>query len=347
VTDQQWAILLDVLAGQRVDPPAVGFLVDGPWVAGVNGVRLMDYFTDNAVWLQANLQANSRFPGVMWLPGFWAEFGMISNPPSFGCKCVWPEDGFPTCEPAIPGLDQVDQLAVPNVRTDGLLPFILQRLERTREAIESAGHKIRFATSHGPLTIASYVVGQTDFLIGLKTAPEACHKLLELATEFVCDWLRLQKERFPTIDGVLVLEDLLGFIGEQDFRQFALPYMRRIFAALDVSVRFLHNDAYGLVTAQYLSELNVNLFNFSFEHPIDEIRRLAGDQVTLMGNVAPRDVLALGSIDQVQVAVQEVLERAGGPERLIVSAGGFTPPQFGAEKIEAFCQVVRQWRWPA
>ena len=98
MTDRQWEDLLRIIGGEMFDSLPVGFLVDGPWIAGINGIGLMDYFTDNCLWLEANLAAVERFPNVLWLPGFWAEFGMISNPPSFGAKCIWPEDGFPTCE---------------------------------------------------------------------------------------------------------------------------------------------------------------------------------------------------------------------------------------------------------
>ena len=38
----------------------------------------------------------------------------------------------------------------------------------------------------------------------------------------------------------------------------------------------LTNDAHGLVTARYLESMGCNLFNFSFEHTIDEIRQLTG-----------------------------------------------------------------------
>ena len=340
MTDGQWETLLRILSGELLDPLPVGFLVDGPWVTGVSNVDLMEYFTDNRVWLESNLNAVRQFPDVLWLPGFWAEFGMISNPPSFGTKCIWPEDGFPTCDPVLRGYDDIARLEVPDVRADGLLPFIIRRLEQNQKAIEEAGHRIRFATSHGPLTIASYLLGHTEFLIGMRTEPAATHRLVHVVTEFIVNWLELQKERFPNIDGVLILEDFMGFIGDQDFREFALPYVKRIFAALDVSVRFLHNDAYGLITAPHLESMGVNLFNFSFEHTVDEIRELAGDRVTLMGNIPPRDVLGLGTPDDVRRSVRSLLEHVTDPHRLILSAGGFTPGQFTAEKIAAFCAAV-------
>jgi uroporphyrinogen-III decarboxylase len=340
MTDEQWIRLLKILDGERLDPLPVGFLVDGPWFAGLRNVRLIDYLTDSRIWLDANMYAVERFPEVLWLPGFWAEFGMISNPPSFGAKCIWPEDGFPTCEPVLRDYADIADLAVPDVRADGLLPLILARVQQNLPAIQAAGHRVRFAAAHGPLTIGSYLLDHTPFFLGMRTEPAAIHRLLEITTQFVIDWLRLQKERIPSIDGILVLEDMMGFVGVQDFREFALPYMTRIFASLDVSIRFLHNDAAGLITAQHLTEMGVNLFNFSFEHPIAEIRRLAGDGVTLLGNIPPRDVLGRGTEQDVREHVARVLCQLADHRRLIVSGGGFTPPQFGEAKIRAVCEAA-------
>jgi uroporphyrinogen decarboxylase len=341
MTDQQWDELLRILHGELLAPLPVGFLVDGPWVAATLGVSLMDYFTDNGVWLEANRHAHECHPDVFWLPGFWAEFGMISNPPAFGARCIWPEAGFPSCEPVLRGCDDIAQLKRPNVRTDGLLPFIIQRLQRCRPVIEQAGHRTRFATAHGPLTIGAYLLGHTEFFLGMREEPTAIERLLRTVTDFVIQWLAYQRECFPSIEGILILEDLMGFVGEADFQTFVLPHMAEIFQAIDVPVRFLHNDAAGLITAKYLEQMNVNLFNFSFEHDFCEIRRLAGDKVTLLGNIPPRDVLALGTAEDVRRSVGGLLGRVSERRRMIVSAGGFAPAALTADKIAAFCAAAR------
>jgi uroporphyrinogen decarboxylase len=86
----------------------------------------------------------------------------------------------------------------------------------------------------------------------------------------------------------------------------------------------------------------VNLFNYSFEHDVNEVRRLAGDTVTLMGNIPPRDVLGQGACQDVTESVLRLLSRLDDPRRNILSAGGFTPREFNEEKINAFCQAVRK-----
>ena len=120
MTDPQWTTLLRVLNGERLNPLPVALLVDCPWFSYRAGTGHMDYFTDDAVWLEANLTACAEFPDVMLVPGFWAEYGMSTNPSAFGCKCVWPEDQFPFPEKILEGCEQIPDIRKPNCRTDGL-----------------------------------------------------------------------------------------------------------------------------------------------------------------------------------------------------------------------------------
>jgi len=342
MTDPQWQSLLRVLRGEAVDPLPVGLIVDSPWLPGWAGMSILDYLADPARWMDANLRACRRFPQCMFLPGFWAEYGMCTEPSAFGCRCVWPAQEFPFPEKVIEDHAAIGKLKRPNCRTDGLLPFVLKRMEHGRSEIERHGHAIRFATARGPMNIASYVLGHTEFLTGIRTEPEATHRLLALITDFIVEWLEVQAVAVDSIDGVLVLDDLIGFIGARDFAEFALPYLKRIFQSLSVSVKALHNDAHGLITARRLEEIGVNLFNFSFEHSLAQMRELAGPTVTLLGNLPPRDVLALGTPEDVRRGVAAMLQSIGDRRRIVFSVGGGTPPGVSSENLDAFCQAVAQ-----
>jgi len=342
MTDPQWEQLLRVLDGERLDPLPVAFIIDSPWLPGWAGCSILDYYASQPRWLEANFRAVRQFPDVVFLPGFWSEFGMCTEPSAFGAKCVFADNDFPFAEKVLHCLDDVDRLARPNCRTDGLCPFVVKRLEHCRGEIEAAGHRIRFAVSRGPLNIASFLAGHTELLIALKTEPAAAVKLIDLVTDFVIDWLGYQRQRFDSIDGILVLDDLIGFVGERDFRQFVLPAFRRISAALDVRIKALHNDARGLITARCLAEMGFNLFNFGFEHSLGEVRQLAGEPVVLLGNLPPRDVLAAGTPDEVRRATRAMVESVEDQRRILFSCGGGMPPKVSTANIQAFCQAVRQ-----
>ncbi len=335
MTDHQWQDLLRVVRGELLDPLPVGLIVDSPWLPGWAGATILDYFSDPLVWLEVNLKAVHAFPQIIFLPGFWAEFGMCTEPSAFGVKCIWHEHAFPSVEKCLEDYSAIDRLKKPDCRTDGLLPFVLKRLTRCRRSIESAGHRIRFAVARGPLNIASYLLGHTEFLLGVKTHPEHIDRLLDVVTDFLVDWIGLQVDTFDTIGGVLLLDDLVGFLGEADFQRFAFPHLKRIYDARPVAVKFLHNDAHGLVTARHLEAMGVNMFNFSYTHGLDAMRRAAGPSVVLVGNVPPRDVLAQGTPDDVRRCVADALDPLADHRRVLLSAGGGVPPGVSTANLEA------------
>ncbi len=342
MTEKQWNGLLAVLNGERVSPLPVGFITDSPWLPGWAGMSILDYYSSESLWLEANLKAIRHFPEVWFLPGFWSEFGMCTEPSAFGAKCTWQEADLPFAGRIVETPAQMAAVSKPDVRKDGLLPFMLRRWQHCQKAIAAEGHAVRFAVARGPLNIASFLLGTTEIMMAIKESPPETHALLKTITDFLCDWIQLQKEAIPTIEGIFVLDDLVGFLGKKDFAEFALPYLRRVFQAVQAKVRFFHNDAQGLVCAPFLAELGINLFNFSFNHSLETMRQLVGPEVTRLGNLPPRDVLAAGTPEQVRKGVEAMLKPVSDNRRLIASAGGGLAPGTPSENIAAFLQTAQK-----
>ena len=340
MTPQQWEKLLAVIDGQVIDPLPVGFVIDSPWLPGWAGITALDYYVSEQMWFEANIKAVTQFPDVMFLPGFWSEYGMCTEPSAFGAKCSWHETELPHAGKIIGDFQSAGSLSKPNCEKDGLLPFVLRRLEHYQSRIEEHGHHIKFAVARGPLNIASFLAGTTEFLMAIRTDPEQVHRLLETITDFTVDWLGLQAQTFPSIDGIFILDDIVGFIGDDDFRTTAMPYLERIFQSLDVAVRFFHNDAGGLVCAPHLQQIGVNIFNFSFQHTLAEMKELTNNTVTLLGNIPTRDVLAAGTPDDVRNSVAAALESVDDRSRIILSCGGGMPPDVPTDNIEAFLSAA-------
>jgi len=342
MTEKQWSTLLNVLNGKTAETMPVGFIIDSPWLPGWAGIPIIDYFTSELDWLEANFKAIEAFPDAIFLPGFWSEFGMCTEPSAFGSKCSWQSNDLPFAHPVITGFDKIDSISKPDPSKDGLLPFVLNRLKHAQGQIERQGHAIRFAVSRGPLNIASFLMGTTEFLMGIRANPDEAQKLLDTITDFIVDWLTLQIESFQTIDGIFILDDIVGFLGEKDFVKFAKPRLKKIFNCRDVKVRFFHNDAPGLVCAPHLADIGVNLFNFSSDHSLSQMRKLAGDSVALLGNIPPRDVLAGGSPKDVTDTVKAMLNSIEDKSRIIASCGGGMPPGVSTENINAFIETVKK-----
>lgn len=340
--DAQWEALLAVIRGERLSTLPTGFIVDSPWLPNWAGHSILDYFTSERIWYESHQRAHAAFPDTWFLPGFWSEFGMCTEPSAFGAVSTWTENEFPFAQKILHSVEQVDRLERPNPRSHGLLPFVVKRLLHYRSAIEQSGHKIRFAVARGPLNIASFLMGTTEFLTAIKTEPQRMHHLLGLITDFLIDWVAYQRKAIPTIDGLLVLDDLVGFVGKNDFQAFALPYLKKIFA-LDVSVKFFHNDAPCKVAAPFLPEAGINLLNFGIQHTLADMASWTQNKIVLLGNVPPRDVLAQGTPEQVRAHTCAMLEAVPNRTRLIVSCAGGMPPGAPAENIQALIDAARSF----
>ena len=341
MTDQQWNNLLAVLRGEVLGPLPVGFIIDCPWLPGWHGRDIADYLTSETLWFEANRKAIETFPDAWFLPGFWSEFGMCTEPSAFGCKCRFPANEFPFAEALIKDVEQIADLQPPNVRADGLLPFMLNRLRWAQPRIEEMGHKIRFSVSRGPLNVATFLMGATEFLCAIKTDPEPVHQLMRLITDYLKQWHALQRETFSSIAGIMMLDDIVGFMGEADFVEFGLPCFRELYD-VNVPVKFFHNDAPCAQSIRHYPDIGINLYNPGVQTSLTEMRRLCGNKLTILGNIPPRDVLAQGTPDDVRNAVKQLLDEAKDRSRLILSCGGGVPPGVSTENLQAFIEAARQ-----
>ncbi len=342
MTEQQWETLLAVIHGEDIRPVPTGFIIDSPWIPNWAGYSILDYFTRPDVWFNTNLQAMKTFPGTMFLPGFWSEYGMCTEPSAFGAISTWEENEFPFAKPVLKTPDDVARLDMPNPKKDGLLPFVIKRLRDFQPEMEKAGHKIRFAVARGPLNIASFLMGSTEFLMALKMERDKMEQLLTIVSDFLVEWIQYQKECFPSIDGILLLDDIVGFISRRDFQKFGLFYLKKVYDSLDVSVKFFHNDSPCKASAPYLAEVGINLLNFGIQHTLSEMKAWTDNQITLLGNLPPRDVLAIGTAEDVKKTTREMIEALDDARNIIFSCGGGMPPDVTTENIEAFLHTVEE-----
>ena len=341
MTDKHWSNIIDILKGKVITPLPVGFIIDSPWLPNWYGISILDYYSNDDLWFKANIKAIETFPDIIFFPGFWSEVGMCSEPSAFGARCSFPGNEFPHAYKIITDISDIDKLIKPNAETDGFAPFLLNRLKLYKEKIEDSGHKIRFSVSRGPLNIASYLMGTTEFLMNMMLYPDQIHKLLSLITDYLIELHNLQKATFSSVDGIMILDDIIGFVGETEFQEFVLPYFKKLYNT-EVKVKFLHNDAECGVSLPYLSEIGINIFNMAFDTDLNNLKEETGNQIVMLGNIPPRDVLAGGTENEVKESARKMISGLKDKSRIIFSCGGGMPPKVKTENILAFYNEINK-----
>ncbi len=342
---QHWQDFLVAARGGRPERVPVALIVDSPWLPGFAGLHTLDFFLDTRTWLDTYLKLLARFPEVVFLPGFWVEYGMANEPSAFGARVLW----HPNQPPGIRHLDLPPErwaaLPRPDPETDGLMPLVLRRLARLAQGGElPEPHRIRFVAARGPLAVAAHVLGMLPFLEATALEPEATAAALEIFTDTVIAFLRAQLARLREPAGVLVLDDLPGLLSPPAFDAIALPSLQRVFDAFPGLLRIYHNDTPSPHLLPKMGQLHCEVWNWSHEMDVAAVRQAVGPGLALLGNVAPLDTLARATPERVYREARACVEKMAGQPGFILSAGGGASPGTPAENLDA---LVRAARGPA
>jgi uroporphyrinogen decarboxylase len=321
----------------------VALIVDSPWLPGYAGIDTRDYFLLPDKWLDINLGLLERFPDAAWIPGFWVEYGMAAEPSAFGAKVRFHADRPPSIEPLIDDLAFWAEAKPANPGEDGLMPFVLRLYEFMDERLYAEGLSIKMIAARGPMTVLSWLVGVTPLLMSVVTDPGTLTSALETVTTTLIRWLRAQLDTLRQPEGILVLDDIVGMVSERHYEALIHPHLRRIFDEFEGLIRVYHNDTPCLHLAGSLVEANFDVFNFSHETDIAEIKAKMGHRVALMGNVPPLDVGVRGTPAEVANWARACLDQGAPGGGMILSFGGGVSPGTPAENIDALLQVAREW----
>jgi len=349
MTNKQWSLFRRILRGET-DNITVGLIVDSPWMPGYCGISNIDFYARPSAWFDAYMKIKKDFPDVLFLPDWWAEYGMATEPSGFGIKFNFYDTNLPTVHHLIDDMDDaediINTLKAPDPRKDGLMPLLLNIQRWVKPKLDEIGEQINIVSTRGPLTIAAHLFSVTEFLMCAKVDPDPVHKLLKITTGLCKSWLETQLENVGTAEGILVLDDVAGFFGKDDYEEFAQPYLKEVFSAFPECLHLFHNDTDNDICFPYMDDLGVDLLNFTHKKGIGAARLQAGGNVTLLGNIPPMS-LVRNRPDEVYDLAKECIDSYvaanGNTKRLLLSLGGGVPMEAKGECINAIIRAAEEY----
>jgi len=341
---EQWTTFKRAARLEKLDKIPMALIVDSPWIPGYLGIKHLDYYLDREVWFEANLKIMREFPDIIFVPSWWMEYGMAAEPSVLGAKTKFWQNNTPSEYHTLYRLEDIDRLPECDVETDAFAALTLHRIRMERQRILDHGYILPMVTSRGPLCTAGFVRGTTEFMFDLVEDPKGAHKLIELCTRVVIDWLKAQhKAMGDTVEGIFILDDIVGFIGKDHYEEFAHPYLKRICDAFPADwVKLYHNDAEVGACLDHLPDTGFNILNWGKHRDIREVKRRVGKRMCLMGNVNPLEVAVRGTPSEVRKAALGVLEGAEG-EGIVLSVGGGVSPGTPRANIVAMLEALQEF----
>jgi uroporphyrinogen decarboxylase len=226
----------------------------------------------------------------------------------------------------------IESLAVPRVgeKRTGVYLSTVKRLRSTITDAYVLGGMI------GPFSLAGRLFGVSEALAETMNEPEMIHTLLEKTTSFLLAYGRAFKE--SGAHGLIIAEPTAGLMSPQSMRQFCVPYIRQIITALndDDFQIILHNCGAKLPHLKPSLETGARILHFG--KPMDIVAALSqvpGDTV-LCGNLDPSEVFVSGTIPEVRMATQQLIERTSQFKNFVISSGCDIPAQAPLQNLFTF-----------
>jgi uroporphyrinogen decarboxylase len=279
----------------------------------------------------------------IWIDALMEELGQPDSASAYanlGQDCVM----MPTCNPPgsnawRTGTDEWGRVWQDGIFVEGVvrtiadlerytppLDYVAQFYDRDqiREVRESyPNHCLIFGTHIGPFTAAFMAMGFERFFMCLVEDPTFAHQLLETRTEWC---IAMYQEAITQGAEVLVLGDDAGFgggpmISPRMWREYILPYHKRIVDALDVPLIW-HSD--GNVELLLSMAIEAGFVGFHGLDPVAgmdlaKIKKEFGQHLVLIGNVDVR-VLCGSDLEAVRGEIDRcIAQGADGGGYMIAS----------------------------
>lgn len=239
----------------------------------------------------------------------------------------------PVIKNPITNVDDVKKLRALSPKDD--ISFLLETIKILRG--ELTVPLIGFSAA--PFTLASYLVEgkpSRDFMkvksLMYKEA-EAWTLLMEKLTDLTIVYLQSQVE--TGIQAIQLFDSWIGALSEEDYRQYVLPYSKKIFESLkDTNVPLIH---FGTNTAGMLesfASVEADVIGVDWRISLDKAWNIIGTDKALQGNLDP--VLLTSDWDVIKKHVDHMFEILPKREGYIFNLGhGIlqTTPVENAERL--------------
>lgn len=323
------------LAGQPVDrPPNFDIMMQ----FAVHYVKqpLRAYYRDYRCLVEANLAVLEAFD----LDIVQAISDPYRETHDFGASIEYPPDGLPlSVVPLLADPDDLFALKTPDPYTGERMSDRLHAIRLFREQV--GGEVPIMGWVEGALALAADLRGVSNLMLDLYYRPQWVEELLERCVEVEIAFAKAQVAAGADIIGLG--DAVASQINPQMYRQFALPYERRIFTAVAEAggVSRLHICGNTSRILADMAASGADIVDVDWMVDIDQAAAAFAGHAAFLGNFDPVAVMLQGTPDQVYQAVTDCLQRGGS--RAFSGAGCEIPDATPHENLHAQTRALRDY----
>ena len=325
-------------AGKPID--RIPFVLDfGETACYLTGATLPEYNHSAQVMAEVEIVTYQMFGQ----DGAGAGPGYKGLAEAIGTKLKQPENNISYVEvPAVKDWSDLEHLEPADPIKSGRLPLFLEALKILKDKL---GEEVPIGSCiGGPLSIAACVRGTDNLLRDLRKNPEMVHRLMQLVTDTA---LLYYDEVFDLGCGIDIAEPVAScsMISPAHFREFVKPYLVQYADHIRKRAGFgpmLHICGDTRRIWHDMVETGAGILSLDNVIDMGEAKNQVGNDVCLMGNVDPVNIIGKGTQEEIHDAVRHCLYQACDSSKGFILAPGCQIP-FGtpAKNIQCFADSTR------
>lgn len=301
------------------------------------GKPLSSYYLDHRVLVEANLVACEDFD----LDVVQAISDPYREAADFGLEVEFPADNLPiNRKPLLAEPQDLKKLIPPDPTTSLRMSDRLKAIQLFREKV--GGEVPIMGWVEGALAEAADLRSVYLTMTDLSQRTEWLLELLEICTQVEITFAREQVKAGADILGLG--DAMASQISPAMYRQFALPFEKRIFAAAHElgAITRLHICGNTHHILADMVESGADIIDLDWMVDMKSAAERFGDRVAFCGNFDPVAVMLQGTPERVYTATQYCMS-AGGPH-VISAAGCEIPDGTPEENLHAQARALKEWR---
>lgn len=259
---------------------------------------------------------------------------------------------FPVNDPArthignLENLEDILNMKPPQIEDYKYIQIWLESVRLLKEYYKDEIY-IRGNCDQAPFSLASMMRGAQNWMLDLMMGlDEQLEVLLEYCTDASSQFIKLMSQ--TGCDMVSNGDSPAGpeMISPEMYLKFAMPYERTIVdVAHQAGVAYtLHICGNTDVILDYMLLTGADAFELDYKTDISKIYSTIRNSTTLIGNIDPSGVLALGTVDSVQKKTLELLSAYQHSNRFILNAGCALPSTTPSENLKMMINTARNFR---
>lgn len=314
----------------------------------------------HGIHVRHHIQADHEMglPTDAWYP--WVDFQNMYEAAWLGASIVFPPDNCPYAEILLKddNRNEIFDRGIPDPFCDhGWMQRnwdYFDHFRRLRDkGVEVLGLPIKNPRpsglgTDGPFTLAAELRGG-EICVDMLTDPDYFHKLMRFLTEATITRMKAFRKRMDMpekMDDFGYADDSVAMLGVEQYRQFVMPYHKRLIEAFWTGKGRLSIHLCGDVQRHLPvlhRELGVRSFDTGYPIDLHEVRQATSPDTILQGGPTVQ-LLQNGPIPRIREVVRNLLTGPAGREGLFVlreanNLAPCTPP----EHIAAMYEACKEW----